>query len=399
MNLTSTHRFEFILIAALSAASLLQADGFRNAPEGARAIGQFGARRAFADDANAAVHNPANLVDLEQPMIQINNTVGYARAEFNGSEKTENPWFSLPGLSAAAPLANGRLALGFALTVPFGRSSQWKNTDTFGSTPGVPYDGTLMVMDASPTLALKINDALSVAAGPNVYYSEVEQKTYLGPFLGTSKLTGDGDALGWNAAATWKITGRQRLTLTYRSAFTVDYDGENQLSGTGQTGPVTTSIDFPDVAALAYGFEFTDTLRAEIDVERVGFGTYDQLSIKDPLLESYVGPIPATPQNWKDTWTYAIGGEWDFAANWTARTGFKYLKSPVPDATYSALGNDEDQGVISLGLGYETDHHAIDVGYAYGIFDGRKISEPTNPYQGEYDYNVHLIAFSYGYKF
>ena len=403
IHLTKKSSFAIILTAVLGASSLLFADGFRNPPEGARAIGAFGAYRAFADDANAAVHNPANLVDLERPMIQINNTIGYARAEYRGvvgSDKTENPWFSLPGLSAAAPLADGRWALGFALNVPFGRSTDWGDSSPLATiVPGTPFSGEMMVVDANPNIAFRINDALSVAAGLNIYYSEVEQKSFLG--LTTSKLTGDGDALGWNAAATWKITDRQRLAFTYRSPFTVDYDGEDEIAGIG-TGPVTASIDFPYVAALAYGIEFTDTLRAEIDVERIGFGTYDQLVVNDPLL-SAVTTIPGpfvTPQNWKDTWTYAIGGEWDFAANWTARTGFMYIQSPVPDETYAATGMDEDQGVISLGLGYETEHHVVDIGYAYGIFDGRNISGNQTPaYDGSYDYNVQLLAFSYGYKF
>lgn len=387
-----------VFFTTLLTSSILFADGFRNPPEGASAVGKFGAYRAFADDANAAIHNPANLVDLKQPMIQLNSTFGYARSEFNGTEKTENPWFALPSFSVAAPLDDGRWALGFALNVPFGRSTEWKDTSSFATTPGVPYSGKMMVLDANPSIAFKICDALSVAAGLDIYYSEVEQKTFLGG--PTSKLTGDGDALGWNAAATWKMTDRQRLAFTYRSPFTIDYEGDDEISGIG-TGPVTASIDFPYVAALAYGFEFTDTLRAEIDVERIGFGTYDQLVVNDPLL-SAVTTIPGpfvTPQNWEDTWTYAIGGEWDFATNWTARTGFMYIQSPVPDATYSALGADEDQGVVSIGLGYETEHHAVDIGYAYGIFDGRTINTPTNPYQGAYDYNVHLLSLSYGYKF
>jgi len=389
-------KIQLVLSVLFMAATFTYSDGFRNPPEGAQAIGAFGAYRAFINDANAAIHNPANLVDLEGPMVQLSGTLGYGRSEFKsdaGTEKTGNPWFMLPGFSAAVPLADGRWALGFALNVPFGRSVEWDTSGSFGTTPLTSYSAEMMVLDANPTVAFKICDALSVAAGLNVYYSEVNQKTFWGSPFGTSKLTGEGDALGWNAAATWKITDRQRLAFTYRSPFTIDYKGDNETALTKSKGKA--SIDFPYIAALAYGIEFTDALRAEIDIERIGFGTYERLVIEDSLF-----PTTVVPQNWKDTWTFAIGGEWDFATNWTARTGFMYLPSPVPDVTYSPLGESEDQGVISFGLGYENEHYTIDLGYAYGLFDGRRISgNQVSAYNGSYDYNVHLLSLSYGYKF
>ena len=52
-----------ITLTIVLTASTLFADGFRNPPEGARAVGKLGAHRAFADDATAVIHNPANLVD------------------------------------------------------------------------------------------------------------------------------------------------------------------------------------------------------------------------------------------------------------------------------------------------------------------------------------------------
>jgi hypothetical protein len=39
------------------------------------------------------------------------------------------------------------------------------------------------------------------------------------------------------------------------------------------------------------------------------------------------------------------------------------------------------------------------VGYAYGLFDGRDISGSVSSPDGNYDYLVHLLSLSYGYKF
>jgi long-chain fatty acid transport protein len=383
------------------------ADGYRNSPEGAAAIGAFGGHRAFADDANATIHNSANLVDLKQPMIQINTTLGYGRTKYsNGgaSDQSENPYFAIPGFSVAAPLKEGKYAVGFATYIPFGRSVDWGKNDFFANN-NASYSGSMTVMDFTPNFSMRLTDSLSIGIGADIYYGEVEQKTkftgipafFLGLSPGTvSKLTADGTALGWNAAVTWNMTERQRLSATYRSPFTIKYEGENELSSGGQSD-VNAKIEYPDIVALAYGIELTDSLRAEVDAEWLNFSQYETLTLNDTD-PRFAGSVA---QKLKDTWTIGIGGAWDFAANWTARSGFMYLKNPTPDETYNPLGPDEDQGVISFGLSYENEKSVVDIGYAYGLFGGRAVSgNIINPaHNGNYDYNVHLLSLSYGYKF
>jgi len=371
------------------------ADGVRNTPEGAAAIGAFGAHRAFADDANATIHNSANLVDLEQPMLQINATIGYGDNQFHsaiGNDKTENPFYAIPGFSIAAPLKEGKYAIGFSTYVPYGRSVQWGSTGFFAAN-WLPYEGTMSVMDFTPNVAMRLSDSVSIGIGADIYYGQVEQKQFVGPGM-NSTLTADGTALGWNAAITWKMTDRQRLAATYRSPFAIKYKGENDITFLGKSD-ANANIEYPTIIALAYGVEFTDTLRAELDVEWMEFSVYQNLTINNP---AGLGII-STPQKLKNTWTVAIGGEWDFAEHWTARSGFKYLQNPTPDETYGPLGPDEDQGVISFGLGYENETHLVDLGYAVGLFDGRGITGSVNSPNGHYDYSLQVLSLSYSYKF
>ncbi len=104
------------------------------------------------------------------------------------------------------------------------------------------------------------------------------------------------------------------------------------------------------------------------------------------------------PQKLKDTWTAGLGLSWDLIPQWTLRSGFMYIENPTPDETYSPLGPDENQSVLSLGLGYETEHHAVDISYAYGLFNGRTVQDSVNSPDGHYDYDVHLLALSYSFK-
>lgn len=382
----------FITTSLIS--SLLFADGFRNTPEGARAVGMFGGYRAFADDANAVIHNSANLVDLKQPMMQVNTTVGYGKSDFNsavGNDKTENPIFVIPGFSATAPFKEGKYAVGLATYIPYGRSVDWGKNDYLASI-GAPFYGKMSVADFTPNFSARITDKFSIGIGADFYYSEVEQHQFIAPGV-LSKLTADGTAVGWNSAATLKITEKQRLAATYRSPFKINYSGDNDINGTKSSADAT--IEFPTIVGLAYGIELTDTLRMEVNGEWLDFSEYETLTIDNP---GGIGTVPV-PQKLKDTWTAGLGLEWKFKPQWTLRSGYKYLKNPTPTETYGPLGPDEDQGVLSVGLGYENEHHTVDLGYAVGLFDGRNISGSLNSPNGKYDYAVQILAISYGYKF
>ena len=393
-----------VFFVAAGVPAVVFADGYRNPPEGAYAIGAFGGHRAFADDANATIHNSANLVDLDRPMVQLNLLAGYGDNTFQtlgASDKTEDSFFTIPGFSGALPLQPGKTAFGLSVYVPYGRSVDWGSDDFFAQN-GIPYYGTMTVIDITPNFSVRLNEALSLGLGADIYSGEVEQRMLLvGPVAqafglpsgARSKLTADGSALGFNAALTWKLTENQRLAATVRSPFSIDYSGLNRIQYAGNLG-VKGTIDYPTIAALAYGIELTDTFRIEADVEWLEFSRYEELVIEDSL-----GGTMTTAQNLDDTWTAGVGAEWEFAPRWTARAGFMYLENPTPDETYSPLGPDEDQEVVSLGLGYENDRHAVDVAYAYGLFDGRRIRGSANSPDGKYDYDMQLLSLSYGYKF
>lgn len=378
----------------------LSADGFRNPPEGARAIGAFGGHTAFADDANSAIHNPANLVETGAPMVQVNLLGGYGRNRFSRegvSEQTEDPVFAIPGFAATLPVAD-RFAVGLASYVPYGRSVEWKR-DGYFAQRGLSYSGSMTVADITPNVAVKVNDSVSVSVGADIYYGRVQQDTLLGglgalgiPDGTRSRLEADGDGLGWNAAATCRMPGRQRLAVTFRSPFSINYEGDNSLS-IGIRTDAEARIQYPTIIALAYGIELMDKVRAEVGGEWLEFSRYRNLTIHDSAFGAQ-----AIPQDLKDTWTAGCGVQWAFRPQWTLRTGYKYLQNPTPDETYSPLSPDEDQGVVSVGLGYENSRHAVDVGYAYGLFDGRRVPD-ANPAGGMHDYEVQVVSVSYGCHF
>jgi len=201
-------------------------------------------------------------------------------------------------------------------------------------------------------------------------------------------------------------TEHQRLALTVRTPVRVDYDGHLQVNhvpaafgGGNMRDEFATSIKFPTIVAAGYGIDLTDKIRVETDVEWLQFSNFKSLALKSQTAAA-LGFPSGIPQNWHDTFTAGIGGDWKFADNWVVRAGYQFYGSPVPDKTFSPTIPDADQNVFTIGLGYHNGHHALEAGYGLDFYDNRNIKNDQNPaFNGKYSFTVHLFSLSYRYSF
>jgi long-chain fatty acid transport protein len=390
------------------------ADGFRNPPGTAAALGKAGNHIVWVDDASAVFYNPANLVDVPSREVQLSALVGYSHADYGGGllggpTETERPWALLPSFSLAWPLhekdQKTDLALGLGLHVPYGRQTRWESDGAF------PLFTQMSVVDVSPALAWRISDSVSVGAGLDMYYGRLQFRQLLGPPLlppgSRAEADADGFAVGGNVGITWRLTPNQRLALTCRSPFDLTFRGEMETANIPPpfavpSSDLETTFKFPTIVALGYGIKLTETVSVEAKVEWLQFSRNKTLSVdagQNALLAGALG-LANAPQNWNDTWTFGIGPEWRFARDWTLRAGYLYLQSPIPDGTFSPMALDVDQSVVSLGLGYQKGRHAVDLAYALGLFHTRRVQGNQNPlFDGTYEFEGHLAALSYTYSF
>jgi long-chain fatty acid transport protein len=401
------------------------AEGFRNPPAGAFNLGRAGGRIAQVDDSSAAAQNPANLVDLSGTELQLAPSIVYINAEYNSqsgqSAQSQDSWKILPNAFAGVPLSDGQFALGLAVTMPYGLDSRWDDgsSSTFARPFGAwryqsPFSTELTTVNVSPAVAAKLGDFARVGAGLDVMWSQVKFKQFYPWFLVTGNLAdpdgqiraeGDGVGVGGNFGLTLEISKRQRLAVTLRMPLRVDYSGDFQvdnvpavLGGGSLKSDFSTSVKFPTIVAAGYGIELTDTVRVEADVEWLQFSNFKTL----PLNTS--NPLPGLPnsvtENWKDTFTAGIAGDWRFASDWTLRLGYQFYQSPVPDATFSPAIPDADQNVLTLGVAYNHGHHTLEAAYGADFYHSRHITNNQNPaFNGDYDITVHLFSVSYHYSF
>ena len=389
-----------ILLAVIFAANL-QGEGFRNPPSGTFDLGRAGGRIAQVDDSSAVQQNPANLVGLTNTDIQFTPSVVYIGVNYQSpthSANTVYPWKVVPNFFVSAPLKNDKLAFGFGVTVPYGLSMAWNRgssaiTDPTSWQLAAPYFAELKTINANPTISMRLCDQVTIGAGFDAMWSELKFNQFVAPGLAAAA-SGYGIGLGGNAGITWQITDRQRLAVTYRSPVSVDYSGHYNVPSVA-SGKFSSEINFPTIFSVGYGLQVSDAVRLESDVEWVEFSRFKNLPAN---LDGFASIN--TPENWKDTFTIGIGGDWKFATNWVARAGYQFYQSPVPDSTFSPMIPDANQNVFTVGLGYKYGHHSFEAAYGLDFYNNRNIATDQNAvFNGKYTFTVHLFSLAYHYSF
>jgi long-chain fatty acid transport protein len=421
-------------LLALLLGAAAQGEGFRNPPPGAFSLGRSGSRIAQIDDASAIHQNPANLVEVSGLEFQLTPTVVNITASFESptgqTAETIDPWKLLPNLFIASPLKkDGTLAFGFGITTPYGIGSSW-DTDasafappTAVSAPGAfrytaPYFAELKTVNFNPGLALKLGDRVRIGAGLDVMWTELTMKQFY-PWLafpgstgmepdGLAEGNGDGVGFGANLGVTWLITERQRLALTYRSPMNVDLSGDFEISnitpvasslGATPQSQFQTEMRFPTIVAVGYGIQASETVRLGVDFEWLQFSRFQSLDL-DLGNNSFIIPDTSINQDWKNTFTLGVGGDWRFAEHWILRAGYQHYETPVPDATFSPTIPDANQNVFTFGLGFHAGGHSVEAAYGLDFYDTRQITDNQNPaFNGKYNFTVHLFSFAYRYRF
>ena len=311
---------QWMLIGFLAAATCGLADGYRNPPDGPLALGRIGGRIADVDDATAVSHNPANLADLTGITVRPSVTLGYSEKRFTdlqGNHTTsEDPWRALPSLYATVPVKSGVLAFGVGINVPYGQSTRWDENSLFRYT--APYYARMKVMDVSPAVGVRVNDRISVGAGLDLYYGDLKFEQFIPWSMATKnaaapdgimKFAGDGYAVGGNAAVAVKISESQRVALTYKLPFNIDYDGDFDISdipagmGASPTSDFSTKFKYPQIVAAGYSVRLTETIRVEANIEWLEHSRNRVLNLDIGSNNQLLNTLStnAIAQDWKNT--------------------------------------------------------------------------------------------------
>jgi long-chain fatty acid transport protein len=406
------------LLLLLLASRPVFASGFGVFTQGASGLGQANAVVARPTGPSSLYFNPALLNDVPGRQVEVGTTGVYAdrkiKLDSGGTENGENAW-NFPSTFYYTHQASDSVTAGLGIFFPFGLSTEWDD-DYAGRYLGTSVD--LFTTNINPAVSFRINNHLSVAAGFDLLYldatlkSKVPQGLILyDPTVNdiSQKFEGDGWGTGYNLGALVKPTDRISIGATYRSHIDVDVEGKATFDGVdpllAPAFPNTsgnTDICLPAQATAGIAVQVLDNLVVEAGVRWEDWDFTGDLKIEfdQPVLGQTTN---VTPRDWKDTWSYNIGGHYQLNDTVAINAGYLYGQNAVPDATFEPLIPDTDAHLFTVGTDLTFGRWTVSGAFGYEHHEDRskKANEPDplGLANGEYQADIYLAGLSAGYKF
>ncbi len=396
-------------------ASMSYGAGFALYEGSARANAMGGAMVGKADDPSAIFYNPAGITQLPgtqfmvgataiAPTTDVTTTNPLTRREQTTSMET-NVW--LPPHIYVTHQLSDRFTLGVGLFSPFGLGTEF-DPDWPGRFNS--YKAVIQTLNFNPNIAWKITDQLSVAAGLDVMWFDLElrNKINLARFqLGEAdqRLEGDSFGYGGNVAIHYRPCQWAALGVSYRSQMDQDVKGRAKFDRVIGDTDAEGSITLPDEIYMGLAIYPMPKLSLEVGAVWTNWSTYDKLVIDyDDALLGRTSTVERV-KNWEDTWRIFFGAEYKVNDMLDLRLGYVFDQEPSPDEHVDYLVPANDRHLFSFGPGIHWRGWTLDLSYTYLLVmdrtvdsDGRFLTEGFFDSKFE-DGHAHLIGLSVSHNF
>lgn len=422
-------RFSLPVVAAVfltNAAAF--GSGFSIFEQGAKATAMGGAFAATADDPSAIFYNVAGIAQQRRVAFLIGGTAITFGNEFRGDPKDpfasgstgfyREHTFVPPNGYLILPFGSN-LTFGVGVFTPYGLRTSWADpwVGRF-----VSRDANVKVLSVEPALAWQTSDGrVAIGGGAEYRRAHIILNRNIGnlnPF--TQRFADVANAYlasgweshwGWNVGVLFKPSNALHIGASYRTAMTINFKGNATFTQipTGnqqfdaiiatQLPPnqaITTSLPFPAVAVVGVSTGAIRNWDIEADLTRTSWSRFKTL---DVVFTQTPSRNISRPQNWKDTWSYRLGGNHPVTPRWDVRLGAVYDKNPEPTAAVSPLLPDSDRFGVSFGVGYHQGPWVVDITEFALHFNTRSTMGQSTDLNGQYTTAANLVSLNLGYKF
>lgn len=365
-----------------------------------------GQGRAFSGEAadtgvDSLWWNPASIAGLEGGEASVRASVirphgkvvddgtlivrpAQAPAPVGGNPVARNPIDNGLLPSGAVAYGFGRVAVGVSVSAPYSFTTDYE-ADSWAR---YSADKTrLRTYDIQPGVAIQVADGLYVGAAANIERVDAtlgNALPNLSPLLadGRQTLKGQGWDVGWSAGLQFH-DGPVSLGLAYKSAIKHKLDGSVTIEGL--LGPLATrNGTIPATAEFSTPWMLIGSARARLSpgltlnaqVVRMGWAKFDSIDLGAPLNTSI-------PENYRNSWTWALGADYAASPDWTVRAGVQRGITPTRNGERDARVPDSNRWNVSAGTSYALGKGiTLDAAASYIDFEEASIDRLTAAYAG-----------------
>lgn len=393
------------LMATLLSGTAASAGAFGLREQSTQAQGMaFAGAAAGSGGVSSMFWNPAVITMRPGFVTEQNLTYLGPSATINPTTGT-NPVFARLGGSgdigqgavlpagASSYQINDRLWLGISTGAPFGLTTK-PNQTWAGEVYG--RSSRIFSIAINPVIGFKVNEWLSVAAGPNIEYFRLTLRQAL-PIPGlpptaypSGFLKGESWGVGFTAGATITPWQGTVFGIGYRSSVHHDIDGSigvPLLALAPLAGQVRANLNTPDKLSVGLTQAVSPVARVSLGFEWDNWSRLGTVGVVSKTLGITVNNLPL---NYKDGYYYSIGGEYDVSEALTVRGGFGYETSPIDFSNRSVRLPDGDRYSLNVGASYRWNNQlTLNAAYSHLFLDRSRILAGLGR-----DYNVGNIAFA-----
>ncbi len=449
-----------LLLFLVGVNTSLHAEAFRILDQSAAATGQGTAFVAQADEPSAVYFNPAAMTQL--PGIQVSAGILFVNGDINftpttgpmvegdfGSAIANPPPTSLYITANLGDLGFSsfkKVTLGMGINSPFGNLT---NYPTSGSLSPVLTSSAFPLVDFKPTLAIELNEFLSVGFGLDIYtfldlvgeghveFQQVAGPEFTGALLTIAKpgdrieLNGTDTALGFNVSFLFTPFRNDQgkplmnFAVVYRSHTALDLEGQFLNQTTGLVLDAKTTLNLPQILTTGLAVWPIRNAQREWKVE-FDFDYADWTSFKNLDITLSNGLVLPKPRNWRPAYILMLGTEYKLLnpvqfPHWELafRGGYVYSDSPIPDTTFKPDVPGSNYHALSIGFGFlctkqgmflgfircgndgttflGTTAIGIDLAYQAILYNDRDINnndDPLGRVNGLWDTTIHVGALN-----
>lgn len=385
-----------------------QASGFYIGDQSAKELGRaFSGGAAAADDPSTIYYNPAGMTELGQVDLSSSAALLWVHSHERDTGSTR----TVPGLPVTVPTGGGTggnpfaqptlVPSGFAafringspVWIGVGVSSPFAAKDRYADGFFGRYDSTksdVKTVDITPSIGIRLSDAVSIGASANIEQVDIKLRNALpnaSPLQPDGRLAVAGDdlSLGWDVGILAR-RGAARIGANYRSHIRHELNGSYQVTGllaplaAGNIGSFATApLDLPDIATVSLEYGAGKRARIMGTAKWFNWSRFEQIAVT-PVV---TGQTQVSIQDYKDSWSGAVGAEYDVAPALTVRAGGMYETTPTVDEHRDTRVPDGDRIWATAGASLRLDRHMeVSLSYAHIFVSDETVDRETSFYEG-----------------